>query len=174
MCTKPAREVESLSFKKGNLMNRINPFKLVDELIRQNYRIPHYISRTKVGEPGESFMTITDASTINLGELLSFIKQYAFNIQNERDELRKDLYTVTSNGSVRYFSDSYYSNRAAFDESNKIYNKWFNGPVNFQDGEYFDCPFFQKATEDFSYCENRYNHKGVCSPSLCPRNKEKK
>lgn len=154
--------------------SRHNPFKVIEQLIHRGYKIPVYPeTRARVVEPCESFITSQDFKTVDLGELFSFVKQYVFKLQDENKELRKDLYTVGSNGSVRYFGDDYYSNSEGVDESNKIHAKWFEGPVNFKDGEYFACPHFKRVTPDMSYCECRHNYKGVCYESFCPRNKEK-
>jgi hypothetical protein len=63
-------------------VKRFNPFKLADNFIETNYRLP--VATEFIGvESGESFMTCASDNTINLGEYLDFLKKQVFALQRD-------------------------------------------------------------------------------------------
>lgn len=61
---------------------RFNPYKLADNLIEQDYRIPVMLPIT-LAKKGESFMTAMDGKTVNLGEYLDFLRKTIHGLQQE-------------------------------------------------------------------------------------------
>jgi len=62
-------------------MNRFNPYKLADNLIEANYRIPVQ-GEVSVGR-GDSFMTKAPDNTVNLAEYLDFLRKIIHGLQQE-------------------------------------------------------------------------------------------
>ncbi len=64
------------------MKDRFNPFKLADNLIEQNYRIPVFLPTT-MARKGESFMTSPNRQDINLAEYLDFLRKYILGLQGD-------------------------------------------------------------------------------------------
>jgi hypothetical protein len=62
-------------------MKRFNPYKLADNLIESNYRIP-IMGNVTMGD-GDSFMTTAPDNSINLAEYLEFMRKTIYGLQKE-------------------------------------------------------------------------------------------
>jgi hypothetical protein len=64
-------------------------------------------------------------NVIELSDILLKIKAEYVRMQNERDELKKDLRTVLTNGSVSWKYNEYYNNLKEVEEAQEIFKKYF-------------------------------------------------
>lgn len=82
------------------MSNRFNPFRLAENLIETNYRIPVSPDCFHVGE-GESFMAAQMNNTVNLGEYLEFMRKYILSLQADLEmykEYHKAAFEIKDTG----------------------------------------------------------------------------
>ena len=104
----------------------INPFELANFLISKHYRIPIPVDASLMFKnSAENFISLSDSNVVNLGDLLEHLRIHIIKLTKENMELKKDLKTVTTNGSVQWVVNEYYENKNGFDESVAIHAKWF-------------------------------------------------
>lgn len=104
----------------------INAFDLVDKLINENFHLALPVQPAMLlNNINEDFISTTTHNTVNLGELLSHMKKHIIKLQHENRELKSDLKTIVTNGSIHKYIDlGYYDNHDAVAESYRIYEKW--------------------------------------------------
>ena len=69
---------------------RADPFKLADELIRRDYRIPAFQNAQRI-EPGGSFVTMDHAVTVSLADVLGVIRRAYYKLLAENDALERKV-----------------------------------------------------------------------------------
>lgn len=108
---------------------RIDPFSQIDKLIQYGLKIPVYETEHDIlrgAEDHNNFIEPRERDVVDLGELLTFIKQHQLKLQGELEDLKRDFKRVMSNGSIHAYNDiGYYDNFRAVDESKDIRDKWF-------------------------------------------------
>ena len=105
----------------------VNPFDLAEDLIRKNYHLAIPVDPVLLlNNVEDDFISTISNSNVNLGDLLNHFKIHLIKLQKENQDLKKDLNTIITNGSIHKYCDlGYYDNNDAVEQSYKIHDKWF-------------------------------------------------
>lgn len=103
----------------------INPFNQIDHLIDRRIRIPAISESPAILHRAFCEVPVYKNNVIELSDILLKIKEEYIRMQNERDEIKKDLKTVLTNGSVSWKWNEYYNNEQEVKEAQEIFKKYF-------------------------------------------------
>lgn len=103
----------------------INPFNQIDHLIDRRIRIPAVYENPAILQRAFCEVPVYKNNIIELSDVLLKIKEEYVRMQKERDEIKKDLRTVLTNGSVSWKWNEYYNNGKEVEEAQEIFKKYF-------------------------------------------------